>query len=87
MACEGCRRRREAIKRQSILIAQRATNVMQAAAAVFRPNNGAPCKSCVSRTTPKGWVNVCKLCNGQSEPSASPNQSQPTHTDDCPNKV
>lgn len=87
MACEGCRRRREAIKRQSTLIAQRASNVLQAAASIFKPSSGAPCKSCVSRTTPKGWVNVCKLCDGQSEPTASPSQSQPVHKDGCPNKV
>jgi hypothetical protein len=91
MACSGCQRRREAIKRQSSLIVQRTKNIAQSVstsvAKMFVSDEARPpCSSCVARTTPQGWINVCKLCGAKSEPTASPSSNEPNHAEGCPNK-
>lgn len=74
MACEGCRRRREALKRM-------ASNVVNTVARTFgsdpqpAQSRSASCAGCTTKATSAGWVNVCRICLGQSEPTASPNHS------------
>jgi hypothetical protein len=74
MACEGCRRRREALKRM-------ASNVINSVTRAVSPSpepaqsRGTACAGCTTKATSAGWVNVCRICLGQSDPTPSPNHS------------
>lgn len=74
MACEGCRRRREAMKRM-------ATNVLNSVTRTFSSDpqpaqsRSTACAGCTTKATSAGWVTVCRICLGQSEPTPSPNPS------------
>ena len=88
MACEGCRRRREAMRRaaQTLTksVAQTLGKVMGKTVDPPKELNDIGC--CTLRATKEGWVNVCRHCHAQSDPSPTPSANAPKCKPDCPRK-
>lgn len=88
MACEGCRRRREAMRRaaQTITrsVSETLSKVMGKPAPAPANLNDVGC--CTLRATKEGWVNVCRHCHAQSDPSPTPSANAPKCKPDCPRK-
>ena len=85
MACEGCRRRREAIRKAAETFANGVKAVLHRNNTPEQTSkNVLPCAGCLSRVTAKGWVNVCRLCNAQSDPTPSPSSNPPKCDPSCP---
>lgn len=83
MACEGCRRRREAIRRAAHTFTESIKSVMNRTTQDKPKQAPIACAGCLTRVTPKGWVNVCRTCNSTSTPSPSPNDAEPNCTYNC----
>lgn len=86
MACEGCRRRREAMRRAAETFSNNIRSMLNKPTKQepTTAKNVLPCAGCLSRVTTKGWVNVCRSCNAQSDPTPSPSDNPPKCESTCP---